>query len=102
MPVSRIGALAEALSRDPHSAIARACGGDGYTLTEHLLFLALDELRLGNWLRTKDGAKGRNRPKRLSPLAKPQGTRHGSVPAGRTPTEVRQLLARYGPAPIAA
>ncbi|WP_049566890.1 DUF5361 domain-containing protein [Streptomyces sp. SBT349] len=102
MPLGRIGALYEQLLHDPHSATARAAGGDGYSRSEHLLFLVVDELRLATWLRTKDGAKGRNRPKRISPLAKPEGTRHGSIPQGRTPAEVRALLARHGPAPLPA
>lgn len=100
MPLGRIGALWEQLLRDPHSATARAAGGDGYSRTEHLLFLAVDELRLGNWMRSKDGARGRNRPRRISPLAQPDTTRHGRVPDGRTPTEVRALLARHGAAQL--
>lgn len=84
-----------ALVADPRSLTARAHGGDGYTVTDHLLFLVLDALRLGNWMRTKDGQKGRNRPKPTSPLAKRPGTRHGRTT--RRPAEVRALLARHGP-----
>ncbi len=31
--------------------------------------LIVDELRVANWQRTKDGSKNRNRPDRISPLA---------------------------------
>jgi hypothetical protein len=96
MPVGRIGALWQQLVRDAHSATARAAGGDGFSHGEHLLFLAVDELRVANWLRTKDGVKGRNRPPRLSPLARPAGRRSGRT--DRAPHEVAALLARYGPA----
>jgi hypothetical protein len=43
---------------------------DEYTPDQHLLFLIHDQLAIANWQRTKDGSKGRNRPKPLSPLAK--------------------------------
>lgn len=95
--MGRIGSLYEALLEDPRSTTARAAGGDGYTTTDHLLFLVVDELRIGNWLRTKDGQKGRNRPRRVSPLARPAGKRTGRT--DRSPAEVAALLARYGPAP---
>lgn len=54
----------------------------------------MDELRLANWQRTKDGAKNRNRPKPVSPLAR-RGRRIGRTtrPAG----EVAAMLRRYGP-----
>jgi hypothetical protein len=71
-------------------------GGDGRNASEHLLFLAVDELRTANWQRTKDGQKGRNRPKPISPLATKPGIRTGRT--DRSPAEVQQLLARYGPA----
>lgn len=93
----RIGQLHAALAADPRSVTAQAAGGDGYSRVEHLLFLAVDELRTATWLRTKDGAKGRNRPKKLSPLARPAGRRTGRT--DRSPSEVAELLARYGPAP---
>ncbi|MDX3555279.1 DUF5361 domain-containing protein [Streptomyces europaeiscabiei] len=71
-------------------------GGDGRTAADHLLFLAVDELRTANWQRTKDGQKGRNRPKPISPLATKPGIRTGRT--DRSPREVQALLARYGAA----
>ena len=38
-----------------------------------MLALIIDELRIANWQRTKDGAKGHNRPKPFSPLVKKAG-----------------------------
>lgn len=95
----RIGNLYAALLADPRSITAQNAGGDGYTTADHLMFLVVDELRTANWQRTKDGAKGRNRPKPLSPLAKKPGKKIGRT--DRSPSEVAALLARYGPAPAA-
>jgi hypothetical protein len=58
--------------------------------------MVLDELRIANWQRSKDGAKGRGRPKRASPLAQPQGERrYGKT--DRSPEEVAAYLARFDP-----
>ncbi|WP_199553198.1 DUF5361 domain-containing protein [Streptomyces sp. N35] len=95
LTLGRIGGLHEMLRHEPHSATARTSGGDGYTAEEHLLFLVVDELRLGNWMRTKDAQRNRNRPKPLSPLATPPGKRTGRT--DRTPAEVQALLAQVGP-----
>lgn len=73
--------------------MAKAAGGDGYSLTEHLLFQILDQLRALAWLQTKDGAKGRNRPKPVSPLAQPKRIGH----TDRDPEEVMAMLAKFGP-----
>lgn len=75
---------------------AQVLGGDGRTLAEHLLYLVVDEARTANWQRTKDGQKGRKRPKPISPLATKPGIRTGRT--DRSPAEVQALLARYGPA----
>lgn len=93
----RIGNLYAALLADARSITAQAAGGDGYTTADHLMFLVVDELRTANWQRTKDGAKGRNRPKPLSPLAKKRGPEKTGR-TDRSPSEVVALLARYGPA----
>lgn len=48
-------------------------------------------------MRSKDGAKGRNRPQPLSPLAQ---ARAKGIRTGRTdlpPEQVIAMLARYGP-----
>lgn len=92
----RIGQLHTTLLADPRSLTAQTAGGDGYTALEHLMFLAVDELRTANWQRTKDGAKNRNRPRPISPLAKPPGRKTGHT--DRSPSDVAALLARYGPA----
>lgn len=57
----------------------------------------VDELRTANWQRSKDGAKGRKRPKPISPLKKTPGLTTGRT--DRSPGEVAELLAQYGPAP---
>ena len=85
------------MRHDPRSVTSRAAGGDGYTTTDHLLFLAVDELRTSNWMRTKDGAKGRNRPKPISPLATPRGKRTGQT--DKAPAEVIAVLSRIGAVP---
>jgi hypothetical protein len=85
-----------ALCEDPRSLTAQVAGSDGYTLTDHLLFLVVDDLRTANWQRSKDGVKGRNRPKPVSPLARPRGIRTGHT--NRPPSEVIEVLARLGPA----
>jgi hypothetical protein len=59
-----------------------------------LLALAVDELRVANWQRSKDGHHGRNRPKPISPMAQ-RGRRWGRT--DRSPVEVAAVLARYGP-----
>lgn len=73
--------------------LARSAGSNGWSLTDHLLAMVLDELRLANWQRV--GKKGLKRPKPLSPLAN-QGVRHGRT--DRSPEEVARVLERYGPA----
>lgn len=75
---------------------AQLLGSDGRTLIEHLAYQHLDELRVANWQRTKDGQKGRNKPKPVSPLARKPGVRTGRT--DRSPADVQRLLARYGPA----
>jgi len=96
MRAGLLGPAARALLADPGTLTARAAGGDGYTLTEHLLMLVLDELRVANWQRSKDGQKGTNRPTRVSPLANPQRRRPRA--AGRlTPEQKAAYLARIGP-----
>ena len=74
--------------------MAKAVGGDGHTRTEHLLYAILDQLRMLTWLQSADGAKGRNRPKPLSPGAD-QAKRVGRT--DRDPLEVMAMLARFGP-----
>lgn len=91
MTLGRISGLAEALRHDPRSVTARAAGGDGYTTTDHLLFLTVDELRVSNWMRTKAGQKGRGRPKPISPLAHQPGKRTGRTDLA--PRTVQKLLA---------
>lgn len=95
MTVGRISGLFEAMRQDPTSVTCQVQGGDGHTRSEHLLFLVVDELRTANWQRSKDGAKGRNKPKPISPLAKKPGLKTGRT--DREPGEVVTLLARVGP-----
>lgn len=97
LSLRRVALLVEALLQTPGTCLYRAAGGDEWTLTDHLLALVHDQLAVANWQRSKDGAKGRNRPKPLSPLRKPAGARYGKT--DKSPDEVKALLARYGPAP---
>lgn len=57
--------------------------------------MVVDELRIANWQRTKEGRKGTNSPKRISPLAKKPGKRYGRT--NKSPTEVIAVLARLRP-----
>lgn len=75
----------------------RALTEDDWTLTDHLLALVHDQVAISNWQRTKDGQKGRRKPKPLSPLAKKSGNQYGKTT--RSPEEVKAYLARFGPAP---
>lgn len=84
------------LRHDPASVTAQVLGADGHTRADHLLFLAVDELRHANWQRTKDGQKGRRKPKPISPLAKKPGLRTGRT--NKAPAQVQQLLKTVGPA----
>ncbi|MPZ27547.1 MAG: hypothetical protein GEV12_14340 [Micromonosporaceae bacterium] len=89
--------LVDGLLHTQGSLLYRSVGGDSWTLTDHLLALNYDQLAIANWQRSKDGAKGRNRPKPLSPLAGKRGSRIGKT--DRPPEQVKAVLARYGPAP---
>lgn len=81
----------------PGTCVHQAAGGEGWTLTDHLLALVHDQLAIANWQRSKDGVKGRNRPTPLSPLARQQrGVRWGRT--SRNPEQVKALLAQIGPA----
>jgi hypothetical protein len=71
--------------------------GADWTRLEHLLALVHDQLAVANWQRTKDGRRGRNRPKPISPLARKAGTRYGRT--DRPPQDVKAYLARFGPPP---
>jgi uncharacterized protein DUF5361 len=77
------------------SLLWQALSEDKWSLTDHLLALVHDQLALANWQRTKDGQKGRRRPKPLSPLAKQSGTRYGRT--DRSPEEVVGYLKRLNP-----
>jgi hypothetical protein len=93
--------LVDALLGTPGTCLYRAVGGDEWSLTDHLLALVHDQLAVANWQRSKDGSKGRNRPKPISPLLRNRGgTRIGKT--DRSPEEVKALLARYGPQPAQA
>lgn len=92
LDMRQIAAASRGFEADPASLSAQAAGGDGWTRTEHFLALVLDELRTANWQRTKDGAKGRNRPKPISPLRKAPGKRIGRT--DRSPAQIAAWLDR--------
>jgi hypothetical protein len=95
----QIAGCAQVLTADPTSEFAKAFGSDGYSLDQHLLFMVLDELRIANWLHSRDGEHNRNRPERVSPLAQ-RIESIGHIPEGRTVEDVKALLARFGPQPM--
>lgn len=67
----------------------------GWTLTNHLLAMIADALRWLQWAKTKDGAKGRNRPE---PITRPgvKGRKKRSHPKvkGLPLSRMRALLNR--------
>jgi hypothetical protein len=79
------------LIADPTTLTAQVEGGDGWSRTDHLLALIIDELRLANWQRT---GKKANRPEPFSPLRQPKRIGH----TDRSNEEVIELLDRFGPA----
>ncbi len=98
MPLWQLAACVRGLLADPTGLTAKAFGSDGYSLTEHLLFLVIDELRVANWQRSVDGAKNRNRPARISPLAQPEGRVYGGrKPSKYSDEQKRAYLDRIGP-----
>lgn len=88
--------LVRGLLKRPDSLLHRALAGDDWSRTDHLLALVHDQLALANWQRSRDGRRNQNRPKPLSPLSKPAGTRYGKT--DRSPEEVIAYLARLNPA----
>lgn len=77
---------------DPETLTSQAAGSDGWSRTDHLLAFIVDELRLANWQRTKDGAKGSNRPKPISPLA-PSDNK--TVTYGKTELSPEDVIAYF-------
>lgn len=91
-----IGLLFVKAAGDRSTVTAMLLGSDGTSVTDHMLMIIVDELRTANWMRSKDGAKNRNRPKPVSPLAKGRDKKLGTA----TPApQAVAMLARYGPAP---
>lgn len=87
--------LLRGLLRMPDSLLYQELAEDKWSRGDHLLALIVDQLAIANWQRTKAGAKGRNRPKPISPLAR-QEKRYGKT--DRSPEEVKAFLARLNPA----
>jgi hypothetical protein len=98
LDIRLIGAATRALLGDPTTLTAQAAGADGWSRTDHLLAMVVDELRVANWQRSKDGARNRNKPKRISPLAKMPGHRYGRTDC--SPDEVIAYLRRLNPRPL--
>lgn len=76
---------------DATSASAKNAGSDGWSRSEHLLALVVDELRIANWQRTKDGSKGRKKPKPISPLSAGEGT----LKYGKTDKSPEEVIAYF-------
>jgi hypothetical protein len=98
LDIRLIGAATRALLGDPTTLTAQALGGDGWSRTDHFLAMIVDELRIANWQRSKNGLRNRNKPKRISPLAKKPGRRYGRT--DRSPDEVVAYLRRLNPRPL--
>lgn len=62
-PPLLVGALCFGLSED--SRVKRFLSGTNITLNQMLLARIADELAFLSWLKTKDGAKNRNRPQSI-------------------------------------
>lgn len=62
-PPEMVGTLVFGLRKD--SRVKMKLSGDKITTTEWLLARIADELRDQSWARSKDGEKGRNRPKHI-------------------------------------
>ncbi len=63
LPVETLAALSVGL-RD-NSRIKMQLSGEKHSLEVMLLMAVVDQLRMLTWMQSKDGAKGRNRPKSL-------------------------------------
>ena len=63
LPPTLVATLAVGL--DVKSRTKMKLSGAKITLERGLLAMLIDEMRISNWLKTKDGAKGRNRPESL-------------------------------------
>ena len=75
------------------SRIKRTYGGDGTWDFDRLLAsLTVDALNLIVWQRTKDGQKGRNRPKPITPQPKAGGRNIGG--ASMSIEELNEILSR--------
>lgn len=66
IPARKLGMLAAGLG--PESRIGRAVSGEKYPIGTVLLANCLDALRTLIWFQTKDGMKGRNRPRRVTDI----------------------------------
>lgn len=97
LSVRRLGVLVRGLP--PQSATVQAAEPDTrWSLTDHLLAAVVDELRLGNWLQSKDGHANRNRPQ---PIPRPGVAGRETVKWGNArgvpQGVVRARLAARGP-----
>lgn len=63
LPPTLVATLAFGLPAD--SRTKKKLTGQKLTLTEQLLALIVDDVRRSNWMRTKDGYKGRNQPESI-------------------------------------
>ena len=66
--------LVEALARTPGTLLRRELADDDWTLDQHLLAVAIDQLALANWQR--QGKPGARRPDPVSPFAKKPEPQH--------------------------
>lgn len=76
-----------------NSRIKRIYGGDGiWDFDRVLAALVVDALNVLVWQRTKDGSKGRNRPKPIAPQPKREGRHIGGK--AMTIEQLNEILSR--------
>lgn len=88
LPYRQWSAAVRGLLADPTSLLSRQLGSDGLALDRVLLYAVLDELRVANWQRTKNGTTGTNPPAPLNPRV--QQREQQPKPTGRMTPEQKQ------------
>lgn len=80
--------------RDSNLFRARFPGQADWTMTNRLLALAVNALRILVWFKTKDGQKGRRRPEMIGPDVPQDDRRAGSKPKPTPLSKLKHALGR--------